>query len=137
MSLAFGNHQGEFRIPELNYTGNYHQSHHGGSNGQANYPYYTEMRNHLGSLTAYAIRRLRDEGILDSTVVVETTDMGNADIHGSSDVPMMIAGGGTSMNRGVSTSAGSSYNQLDVLHTAAQACGVTLNFGKEIPGVRT
>ena len=135
VSLGFGNHQGEFRIPELNYTGNYHQSHHGGSNGQANYPYYTEMRNHLGSLSAYAIQRLGEEGILDSTMVVETTDMGNADTHSGTDVPLMIAGGGGAIQRGVTTASGGSYNQLDMLYTAAQACGVTLNFGQEIPGV--
>lgn len=135
VSIAFGNHQGQFRIPELSYQGNYHQSIHGGSNGQANYPYYTEMRRHLGSLTAYAIKRLSDEGLLDRTVVVETTDMGHADQHGANDVPLMIAGGGSAIQRGVTTPAGSGYNQLDVLHTAAQALGVTLDFGQPIPGV--
>ena len=135
VSIAFGNHQGQFRFPELNYQGIYHQSIHGGSNGQANYPYYTEMRNHLGSLSAYVIKRLAEEEILDSTVVVETTDMGHADTHGSTDVPLMIAGGGGAIQRGVSTTAGNGYNQLDTLHTAALACGVTLGFGKEIPGV--
>jgi len=135
VSISFGNHQGEFRIPELNYTGNYHQSIHGGSNGQAGYPYYTEMRNHLGSLSAYVIQRLAEEGLLDSTMVIETTDMGNADTHGSIDVPMMIAGGGGAIHRGVGTTANNNYNQLDMLHTAALACGVTLGFGQEIPGV--
>lgn len=135
VSLAFGNHQGQFRIPELNYTGNYHQSIHGGSNGQANYPYYTEMRNHLGSLSAYLIARLQQEGLLDSTVVIETTDMGHADKHSGNDVPMMIAGGGGAINTGTSTVGGSSYNQLDMLFTAAKSCGVALEFGKEIPGV--
>ncbi len=137
VSIGFGNHQCEFRIPELNYQGIYHQSIHGGSNGQANYPYYTEMRNHLGSLSAYLIQRLRDASILDSTVMVETTDMGNADAHGATDVPLMIAGGGSAIRRGVTTSTGGSYNQLDVLHTAAAACGLTLGFGQQIPGVLT
>ncbi|MCG8612950.1 MAG: DUF1552 domain-containing protein [Pseudomonadales bacterium] len=134
VSLAFGNHQGEFRIPELNYQGLYHQSIHGGSNGLPDYPYYVEMRRHLGSLSAYLIGRLRDEGILDSTIVVETTDMGHADVHGSSDVPLLIAGGGGAIQRGVTTS-GNGFNQHDLLHTAARACGVTLDFGREIPGV--
>ncbi len=137
VSIAFGNHQCEFRIPELSYQGNYHQSIHGGSNGQANYPYYTEVRNHLRSLSAYVIRRLRDADILDSTVVVETTDMGNADTHGASDVPFLLAGGGSAIRRGVTTTTGGSYNQLDVLHPAAAACGVTLGFGQTIPGVLT
>ena len=137
VSIGFGNHQSEFRIPELNYTGSYHQSIHGGSNGQANYPYYTEMRQHLGSLTAYAIERLAEEGLLDSTVVVETTDMGHADTHGGTDVPFMLAGGGSAVRRGVTTATGGSYNNWDLLHTAALACGVTLSFGTEIPGVLT
>lgn len=133
-SLAFGNHQSEFSIPELNFKGPYHQSIHGGSNGQANYPYYVEMRAHLGSLTAYVIERLRTHGILDSTVVVEVTDMGHADLHSSQDVPMLIAGGGSYINRGRST-AGNGYDQRDMLHTAARACGVNLPYGRAIPGV--
>lgn len=133
-SIAFGNHQGEFSIPELNYTGIYHQSIHGGSDGQPNYPYYVEMRAHLGSLSTYIIEKLRAEDILDSTVVVEVTDMGHADLHSQDDVPMLIAGGGSAVNRGAST-AGSGYDQRDMLCTAASACGVTLPYGSVIPGV--
>jgi len=133
-SIAFGNHQSQFSIPELNFKGPYHQSIHGGSNGRAGYPFYVEMRAHLGSLSAYVIESLRNQGILDSTIVVEATDMGHADLHGSNDVPMLIAGGGSFVNRGVST-AGSGYNQRDMLHTAASACGVNLPYGRVIPGV--
>ncbi len=133
-SLAFGNHQKEFNIPELNFQGVYHQSIHGGSGGRAGYPFYVEMRNHLSSLSAYLIERLRDQGLLDSTVVVEGTDMGHADLHASGDVPMMIAGGGSAINTGTST-AGSGFNQRDMLHTAARACGVNLPYGEVIPGV--
>lgn len=135
-SLAFGNHNSEFRIPELNFTGAYHQSIHGGSDGQPNYPYYVEMRAHLGSLTAYLIQRLEAEGILDTTIVVETTDMGHADLHGNNDVPLMIAGGGSFVNRGVTT-AGAGYNQRDLLQTSANICGINLSFGQVIPGVAT
>lgn len=133
-SLAFGNHQGEFRIPELGYQGIYHQSIHGGSDGLPNYPYYTEMRSHLSGLSAYLINGLKSAGILDSTIFVEVTDMGHADLHSQDDVPMFIAGGGGAINRGVTT-AGSGYDQRDMLHTAAKACGVTLSYGREIPGV--
>lgn len=135
-SLGFGNHQKEFRIPELNFQDVYHQSIHGGSGGQANYPNYVEMRSHLASLTAYLIEGLRNQGILDSTVVVETTDMGHADLHSSNDVAMMIAGGGSAINRGTST-AGNGFNQYDMLHTAASACGVDLPYGNIVPGVLT
>ncbi|WP_125717398.1 DUF1552 domain-containing protein [Pseudoalteromonas rubra] len=135
VSLAFGNHQSEFRIPELNFQGHYHNAIHGGSNGQPNYPYYTEMRSHLGSLSAYLIQKLKAAGILDSTVVLETTDMGHADKHSANPCAYLIAGGGARINRGVVSDIGSGYNQHDVLHTAAKACGVDLGFGKEIPGV--
>ncbi|WP_125784584.1 DUF1552 domain-containing protein [Pseudoalteromonas rubra] len=135
VSLAFGNHQSEFRIPELNFQGHYHNAIHGGSNGQPNYPYYTEMRSHLGSLSAYLIQKLKAAGILDSTVVLETTDMGHADKHSANPCAFLIAGGGARINRGVVSDIGSGYNQHDVLHTAAKACGVDLGFGKEIPGV--
>ncbi len=134
VSIGFGNHQAEFRVPELSYQGIYHQSHHGGSNGLPDYPYYTEMRRHLGSLSAYLIAGLRDAGILDSTVVLETTDMGHADLHGNSDVPFMLAGGGGRLRRGQGTPA-NGYDQHDLLHTAGLACGVTLPYGREIPGV--
>lgn len=137
VSIGLGNHQSQFRIPELNYKGNYHQSIHGGNGGQANYPYYTEMRNHLGSLTAYLIQRLQATGQLDSTMVVETTDMGHADKHGGNDVPFMLAGGGSVIRRGVTNIAGSQYNHQDVLYTAAKACGVEWLHGKEISGVLT
>jgi len=134
VSIGFGNHQSQFRIPELSYQGIYHQSIHGGSNGLPDYPYYTEMRRHLGSLSAYVIASLRTAGILDSTVVAETTDMGHADLHGGDDVPFMLAGGGSALRRGVTT-PGNGYDQYDVLHTAARACGVSLPFGRQIPGV--
>ena len=95
------------------------------------------MRNHSGSLSAYLINKLRQAGILDSTVVVETTDMGYADKHSKSDVPLMIAGGGSTINRGVTTAAGSNYNHWDLVHTAAKACRVDPCFGKETLGVLT
>ncbi|MEO1078108.1 MAG: DUF1552 domain-containing protein [Pseudomonadota bacterium] len=135
VSIGLGNHQSQFRIPELGYQGIYHQSIHGGSGGRVNYPYYTEMRAHLGSLTAYLIQRLRDAGLLDSTIVVETTDMGHADKHSGDDVPLLLAGGGGTIRRGVTTEAGAAYDNYDLLYTAAKACGVEFDTGREIPGV--
>ena len=85
-------------------------------------------------MSAYLIERLRDANILDSTVVIEVTDMGHADLHGANDVPMLIAGGGSAINRGRST-AGSGFNQRDMLHTATSACGVDLPYGRIILGV--
>lgn len=121
-SIGWGNHQGEFSVPELNYKGIYHQSIHGGQGGST-YIHYQEMRGHLSSLTGYLINKLKTEGILDNTLVVELSDMGNGDGHGGSDCPSMIAGGGSSINTGNVNAGGSSYNNLHALHTAAVALG--------------
>lgn len=61
------------------------------------------LASHLASLDAYLIQKLKATGILDSTVVLETTDMGHADIHSASLVAYTIAGDGTRINRGVVT----------------------------------
>lgn len=123
-SLAFGNHQGEFSLPELNYKGIYHQSIHGGQGG-VNYSHYQEMRGHLSGLSAYLIQKLKNDGLLDSTIVVELSDMGQADSHGRVNIPNLIAGGGGSINTGNIQAGGASYNNLHVIHTAAAALGAT------------
>ena len=138
-SLMFGNNQKEFTLPGVSFSGAYHQSIHGGSNGLPGWPFYVEMRSRLAEYVAYLINSLRQRGVLDSTIVLETTDMGHADSHNSSDVPLMLAGGGGAIQRGVSNAGSSTYNQVDLLETAAQACGVdSLGFGgRIIPGVLT
>lgn len=121
-SVGWGNHQGEFSLPELNYKGIYHQSIHGGQGGPT-YTHYQEMRGHLSGLTGYLINKLKTEGVLDNTLVVELSDMGNGDGHSGDNCPSMIAGGGNSINTGNIMAGGSSYNNLHVLHTAAVALG--------------
>ena len=122
-SLGLGNHQGEFSFPYLNFTGIYHQSIHGGQGGASGYPHFNETRNHLSSLSANLISTLKNDGLLDSTIVCEITDMGDGDAHGNSDIPLIMAGGGGAIRRGVSNSGGSSYTPLNQLHTAAVALG--------------
>lgn len=120
-SIAFGNHQGEFAFPYLNFSGIYHQSIHGGNNGDPSYPHFSETRNHMSSLSAYTIKALKDRGVLDDTIVCEVTDMGDGDAHGSAEVPLIMAGGGGAIRRGVSNAGGSSYTPLSMVHTAAVA----------------
>jgi len=122
-SLGLGNHQGEFAFPYLNFTGIYHQSIHGGNNGDPSYPHFTETRAHMSSLSAYMIGALRDAGVLDTTIVCEVTDMGDGDGHGSNNVPLIMAGGGGAIQRGVSNAGSSSYTPLNMIHTAAVALG--------------
>ena len=137
-SLSIANNQKEFTLPGVSFSGAYHQSIHGGSGGQAGYPFYVEMRARLAEYSGYLINSLRQRGVLDSTIVLETTDMGHGDLHSSSDIPLLLAGGGGAIQRGVSNAGDSSYNQSDLLETAAQACGVTnLGLGRVVPGVLT
>ncbi len=122
-SIAFGNHQGEFAFPYLGFTGIYHQSIHGGNNGDPSYPHFRETRAHMSSLSANVISALKNAGLLDSTIVCEVTDMGDGDGHGSNEVPLLMAGGGGAIQRGVSNSGSASYTPLNMIHTAAVALG--------------
>lgn len=120
-SLALGNDGAEFTLPYLDFQNTYHSSIHGGNGGDPTYPHYRETRAHLSSLSASLIGRLRDRGILDSTIVCEVTDMGNGDAHSNSDIPLIMAGGGGAIQRGVSNAGGASYTPLHQIHTAAVA----------------
>lgn len=123
-SIGFGNTSGEFSFPYLqNFTGIYHQSIHGGNGGDPSYPHFRETRTHMSSLCAYVIQALESRGVLDSTIVCETNEMGNGDTHGSTQVPVIMAGGGGAINRGVSNAGGSSYTPRHMLHTAAVVLG--------------
>lgn len=120
-SLTFGNDQAEFTLPYLNFKDNYHQSIHGGNNGDSTYPHFRETRAHLSSLSAYTIDALRSNGVLNSTIVCEVSDMGNGDAHSNTQIPLIMAGGGGAIQRGVANSGGSSYTPLHQIHTAAVA----------------
>jgi|GEM_PF-732774 len=122
-SLGLGNHQGEFSLPGLNFTGIYHQSIHGGNNGDSTYPHFRETRAKMSEFSVYLIEGLRTAGLLDTTIVCNTTDMGHADAHGSDNIPLVMSGGGSAIRRGVANAGGSSYTPLNMIHTAAVALG--------------
>ncbi|SMF43435.1 Protein of unknown function [Alteromonadaceae bacterium Bs31] len=122
-SISFGNHQGEFSFPYLDFTGIYHASIHGGNNGDSSYPHFSETRAHMSSLAAYVTQALKNVGVLDSTIVCEVNDMGNGDAHSNRDVPLIMSGGGGAIRRGIASAGGSSYNQLNMIHTAAVVLG--------------
>lgn len=118
-SLALGNHQGEVTLP-TSYGGIYHQSIHGGGGSAGNpYPSFDITRRYLSTLSVYLLQRLEATGLLDSTIVCNTTDMGHGDAHSSNDVPLVISGGGNRIRRGIANSGGGS--PLDMIHTAAVA----------------
>lgn len=122
-SIGFGNTSGEFAFPYLSFSGIYHQSIHGGNGGDPSYPHFRETRRHMSSLCAYVIQALQSRGVLDSTIVCETNEMGNGDTHGSAQVPVVMAGGGGVIRRNVSNAGSASYTPRHMLHTAAVALG--------------
>lgn len=120
-SLGLGNDSGEFTLPGLGFSGVYHQSIHGGNGGDSSYPHFRETRAFLSSLSAYLIDALRDADLLDTTIFCEVSDMGNGDSHSSNNVPLIMAGGGGRIRRGVSSAGGGGYTPLHMIHTAAVA----------------
>ena len=116
VTLALGNHQGEFTLPGLNWTDIYHGSIHGGNSDT-----YTETRTKLSTYSVRLIERLRDAGLIDSTIVLNVTDMGDGNAHGVANAPFVVSGGGNAIRRGVATNTGG--NQYDIIHTIAQVLG--------------
>jgi len=123
VSLMLGNHQAEHAVSELDWTGEYHQSIHAG-NAQT----FSETRNYLSRRLAYLIdglRTTRDEfgnSMLDSTLVVQVTDMGDGNAHTGTNAPMLMAGGGSAIRRGRVVTCGDHVNIFD---TVTEALGMT------------
>lgn len=126
VSVMLGNHQSEHSVPELSWNDVYHQSIHGA--GQLGKAPHTETRNHLSARFAHLIEQLRSTNddlgnpLLDSTIVVQVTDMGDGDAHGNEQAPMILAGGGAAVNKGQVTTCGAHANILD---TATELLGYT------------
>jgi hypothetical protein len=118
VSIMFGNHQSEHAIPELNFKGDYHQSIHGG-----NAAAYNETRAYLSSRVAYLISELDKAGLLDSTLIIQSTDMADGNAHSSENAPIMMAGGGAALHNGSVVNAQGSH--MNVFDTATEMLGLT------------
>jgi hypothetical protein len=119
-SLMLGSDDGQFSMPYLNFKGVYHQSIH----CCADSPDFNETRGHLSKQSAYMIQQLIDKGIIDSTILCEVSDMGDGNDHTVNNIPLIMAGGGTRLRRGVATN-GNNLTPLQMLHTAATIMGAT------------
>ena len=100
VSIQLGTHQADFAVTDL--KGDYHSSIHSGD-----VDYYASYRTYFSSLMAHLIQSLKNTddldgsgNMLDSTLVVQVTDMGDGNSHGAEDAPFMMAGGGDAVNRG-------------------------------------
>ncbi|WP_019603563.1 DUF1552 domain-containing protein [Teredinibacter turnerae] len=129
VTMQLGTHQSDFAVTGL--SGDYHTSIHSG-----NLDYYASYRTYFSERVAHLIRRLAEEDdpaggkMIDSTLVVQVTDMADGNAHTGSDAPYMLAGGGSAVNRGRVISVGNHHQLLD---TAAEYMGVYGNIGGYAP----
>ncbi|MGD9169576.1 MAG: DUF1552 domain-containing protein [Candidatus Thiodiazotropha sp.] len=128
VSIMFGNHQSDFTVPEAGVNMNYHASIHGSTLAD-----YTSYRAYFTTKLLYLIESLANtedtdgNSLLDNTILLTVSDMGDARSHGGDDVPYMLAGGGggTLTTGRFLTLDGVDYNTI--LDTVAQAAGVDVN----------
>ncbi|WP_428241711.1 hypothetical protein, partial [Gynuella sp.] len=92
-----------------------------------NLDFYAEYRTYFSERMAHLIERLKTEDdpnggkMIDSTLVVQVTDMGDGGSHTGVDAAFMFAGGGSAVNRGTIIPADNHHQLLD---TAAEYMGV-------------
>ena len=130
VSIMLGNHQSDHSVPELNYTDTYHQSIHGGRAGT-----HLETRGYLSDRMRYLIEELRNTNdqfgnpMLDTTLVVQVTDMGDGNAHTSDEAPMFLAGGGSRINRGRLMQCGQHVNIFDTMTEVLGLTGQVPQYG--------
>ncbi|HSC67419.1 MAG TPA: DUF1552 domain-containing protein [Cellvibrio sp.] len=109
VSIAFGSDAHNHIFDALGGRSS-HSSHH------FNQAWYTEDIAYMQSLTNNLFNKLKAQGLLSSTAVVQVSDMGLADAHGNDDVPMIVGGAGTAGGRVLDMSG---KTQADIFHTLA------------------
>lgn len=121
VTMMMGNDEENFLVTDLDYP-----------LGQAANAYPTmrefiAFRAYFSQRLAYLIQQLKTTTdingvpLLDSTLVVQVTNMGNTSDNTGSNAPFMFAGGGSSIHRGQVVRG---YTHSRVLDTVAQALGV-------------
>lgn len=113
VSLAFGNDNHTYVIRNGRIS---HDTHHDGNTAA-----YIADQAEMSRLVAGVIRRLREESLLDSTVVTHVTDMGDARSHSNDNVALFMAGAG--IKGGQVTTVNSSVTQRELYQTAAYILG--------------
>ena len=90
-------------------------------------------------LGARTLVRAKEEGVLNSTVVTQVTDMGDARAHNNTNVPLFVAGGGNAVQRGRVTNA-SGKTSANLFQTVSNILGANQhpdarNWGSTISGI--
>lgn len=124
MTLQLGWHQAAWYGHDTTYRGDHHGSCHAGT-AEEN----AEMTNYLSRCVAYLVRKLMDTDdpavpgtkLIDNTVLVQVTDMGDGRDHSAGDGPNMVATRMPSFRRGTSTRGG---NHFEVLEAVVEGLGL-------------
>ncbi len=124
VSLMLGSDDGLFSLPYI-YSDVYHQSIHCCGGGVE----FDGTRGHLSMLSANVIQQLINKNVINSTIFMEISDMGHGNEHTNTDIPVLLAGGGGRINRGVSNAGNSSYNTRNMMATVGAALGCQQGVG--------
>jgi hypothetical protein len=124
MTLQLGWHQQVWYGHDTLYKGDHHSSAHAANEGEN-----AEMSNYLSRCVAYLVRRLVETDdpavpgtkLIDNTVLVQVTDMGDGRDHSGEAGPSMIATRMPSFTQGTVTRGG---NNLMVLEAVVEGLGL-------------
>ncbi len=114
-TLQLGNHQGDWLGHNTNWTQDAHQACHGAPNSSA----FIEMWRYLNDVPAYLIDKLRKtagpdgQPLINSTVFVQVTCMGNGMDHTSGNGPFIVATQMPGFVRGFSARQGGNVYDLN------------------------
>lgn len=118
MTLQLGWHQGTWYAHDTNYRGDHHGScHSAGAMENA------EMTNYLSRCVAYLVNRLVEADdpavpgtkLIDNTVVVQVTDMGDGQDHSGGNGPNMVATRMAGFKQGTVTRGGNNHEVLEAV----------------------
>ncbi len=115
VSLCLGDDGSGFNIPV--YNDKLHTSHH---NDTDTWGLYKITASYMFGLAAKSVRKLKDAGILNDTLMTQNSDMGDGNAHSAPDTPMFMAGAGVRAGQ-ITRMNGAS--QLDMYETAARILG--------------
>jgi hypothetical protein len=131
MTLQLGWHQQVWYGHDTSYQGDHHSSAH--ASGAAE---NAEMTNYLNRCVAYLVRKLVETDdpavpgtkLIDNTVLVQVTDMGDGRDHSGDAGPSMIATRMPSFKQGTVTSGG---DNLMVLEAVVEGLGLGAHKGRD------
>lgn len=114
--LQLGSHQGGWHGEGISYQGTLHDSAH---NTPTDPSSFNAMISNVSQVPAYIIKRLTEasgsdgQKLIDNTVFVQVTCMGNGMTHNSADAPFIVATRMPGFTRGFSASVGGTTEDLN------------------------